>query len=47
MGDTLNPLGALARHPFFAGLGANALDAVSRRAVIRVYEKNALVYVIS
>lgn len=34
----------LARHPFFAKLDAEALAAVSRRAVIRVYEKNALVY---
>lgn len=45
MGDTVNPLGILARHPFFADLGADALDAVARRAVIRMYEKNALVYV--
>ena len=45
MGETVNPLEVLARHPFFAGLGADVLDAVTRRAVIRVYEKNALVYV--
>jgi CRP/FNR family transcriptional regulator len=45
VGDTVNPLGILARHPFFADLGADALDAVARRAVIRMYEKNALVYV--
>jgi CRP/FNR family transcriptional regulator len=45
VGDTVNPLEVLARHPFFAGLSADALDAVTRRAVIRVYEKNALVYV--
>lgn len=45
MGDTVSPLGILARHPFFADLGADALDAVVRRAVIRMYERNALVYV--
>jgi CRP/FNR family transcriptional regulator len=45
MGGTVNPLAVLARHPFFAALGTDALDAVVRRAVIRVYEKNALVYV--
>jgi len=45
VGSALNLLAVLARHPFFAGLGADALDALTRRAVIRLYEKNALVYV--
>jgi CRP/FNR family transcriptional regulator len=45
VGETVDPLEVLARHPFFADLGADALDAVARLAVIRVYEKNALVYV--
>jgi CRP/FNR family transcriptional regulator len=45
VGDTVSPAEILARHPFFAELGADALDAVARRAVIRMYEKNALVYV--
>jgi CRP/FNR family transcriptional regulator len=41
----VNPLEVLTRHPYFAGLDAGALAAVTRRAIIRVYEKNALVYV--
>ena len=44
MEHTVNPLEVLARHPFFAGLGPDALDAVARRAVVRVYEKSAFLY---
>ena len=41
----VEPLAILACHPFFAGLDAEALAAVSRRAVVRVYEKDAFIYV--
>jgi CRP/FNR family transcriptional regulator len=36
--------GVLGRHPFFAGLDAESLEAVIRRVAIRVYEKGSLVY---
>ena len=41
----VNPALALARHAFFAALDADVLDAVVRRAVLRLYEKGAYVYV--
>jgi CRP/FNR family transcriptional regulator, cyclic AMP receptor protein len=41
----VNPARALARHAFFAALDADVLDAVVRRAVLRLYEKGALIYV--
>jgi CRP/FNR family transcriptional regulator len=41
----VDPVSALGRHPFFAALAADVLAAVGRRAALRVYEKNALVYV--
>src|SRR5262245_31801726 len=34
----------LRHHPFFAGLAPDSLSAVTRRTVIRVYEKGSLVY---
>jgi CRP/FNR family transcriptional regulator len=34
----------LRRHPFFASLDADSLGGVTRRAVIRVYEKGSLVF---
>ena len=39
--DVLDVLG---RHPFFAGLDPDSLGAVTRRTVIRLYEKGSLVY---
>jgi CRP/FNR family transcriptional regulator len=41
----VNPALALARHAFFAALDAEVLDAVVRRAVLRLYEKGAFIYV--
>jgi CRP-like cAMP-binding protein len=41
----VNPALALARHAFFAALGADVLAAVVRRAVLRLYEKGAYIYV--
>jgi CRP/FNR family transcriptional regulator len=41
----INPATALGRHPFFAGLDGDVLDAVGRRTVLRMYEKGAFVYV--
>jgi CRP/FNR family transcriptional regulator len=41
----VNPAAALARHAFFAALDADVLDAVVRRAVLRLYEKGAFIYV--
>lgn len=41
----VSPAAALARHPFFAALAPDVLDAVIRRAVLRLYEKGAFIYV--
>jgi CRP-like cAMP-binding protein len=41
MVDVVHVLG---RHPFFASLDADSLSGVTRRAVIRVYEKGSLVF---
>src|SRR5262245_55643117 len=32
------------QHPFFAGLDPDSLSAVTRRTIIRAYEKGSLVY---
>lgn len=45
MTHEVDPALALARHAFFAALDADVLDAVVRRAVLRLYEKGAYVYV--
>lgn len=45
MKHEVNPGLALARHAFFAALDADVLDAVVRRAVLRLYEKGAYIYV--
>jgi CRP/FNR family transcriptional regulator len=41
----VNPASALARHPFFSALDPGVLDVVVRRAVLRLYEKGAFIYV--
>jgi CRP/FNR family transcriptional regulator len=41
----VDPVEALGRHPFFATLAPDVLAVVARHAVLRVYERNALVYV--
>ena len=45
MKQEVNPALALSRHAFFAALDADVLDAVVRRAVLRLYEKGAFIYV--
>jgi CRP-like cAMP-binding protein len=40
----LDPLAVLAEHPYFAPLGPDALRDVGQRALVRRYEKDALVY---
>lgn len=45
MKHEVNPATALARHPFFAALDADVLDVVVRRAILRLYEKGAFIYV--
>ena len=45
MTHEVDPATALARHPFFTGLAPDVLDAVIRRAVLRLYEKGAFIYV--
>jgi CRP/FNR family transcriptional regulator len=41
----INPAAALAQNPFFEALPPDVLDAVVRRAVLRLYEKGAFIYV--
>ncbi len=41
----VDPVKALGRHPFFTTLDGDVFAAVTRRAGLRVYEKNALIYV--
>lgn len=41
----LDPAAVLARHPFFTTLDGDALAEVSRHAILRSYEKSALIYV--